>query len=101
MVTVDVANPGELVDWAALLEPHCHQLTALCLQKATILVFDARQLRALLETDDHTCAAVMKGLVRSAAAQLNDTCLELISERSSYFGNTPATSVYARSGGGS
>ncbi len=79
-VTVDVASSGELVTWTPLIEPHVHDLTAICLQRSRVLAIDAGRLRALLR-DDSTSSKIMIGLVRAVVSRLNDTRQLLVSER--------------------
>ncbi len=79
-MTVDVASSGEVVAWAALVEPHVHDLTAVCLQKSRVLAIDASGLRLLLR-DDNTSGKIMRGLVRAVISWLNDTRQLLVSER--------------------
>lgn len=79
-VTVDIASSGEVVAWAPLIEPHLHDLTAICLQRCRVICIDAGRLRGLLK-DVNTSSRVMQGLARAAISRLNDTRQLLVSER--------------------
>jgi CRP-like cAMP-binding protein len=80
-VTVDLAFKGDLVGWAPLVEPHIHNLTAICLQTSRVLAVDANRFRALLREDNPMCSKLMKGLAQDALSRLNDTRHLLVSER--------------------
>lgn len=80
--TVDIATAGELLNWTPLFESRLHDATATCLQKSRVLAIDAGGLRQLLGENNHSCAAIMRAVVRLAMAKLNDTRQVLISERS-------------------
>jgi CRP-like cAMP-binding protein len=80
-VTVDLVSKGDLVGWAPLVEPHIHKLTAICLQRSSVLAVDASRLRALLREDNAMCSKLMKGLAQDALSKLNDTRHLLVSER--------------------
>ncbi|MBI2868340.1 MAG: cyclic nucleotide-binding domain-containing protein [Chloroflexi bacterium] len=80
-VTVDVASVGDIIGWAPLVEPHVHDVRALCLQKSRVLAIDGTRLRQFFRDNNQTYVNVMKGMVRGALLRLNDTRQLLVSER--------------------
>ncbi len=80
-ITVDIVTRNEVLNWSAVVEPHVYTLTAVCLQKSTVLSISAIKLRSLLQDKHHIGYAVMKGMVKVAASRLSDTRQLLVSER--------------------
>ncbi|MBI2852859.1 MAG: cyclic nucleotide-binding domain-containing protein [Chloroflexi bacterium] len=80
-ITVDIIGEKEVFGWSALVEPYVYTLTAVCLQKATVLAIDGDKLRALLQQKADIGYHVLKGLAKVVASRLQDTRQVLISER--------------------
>lgn len=79
--TVDIAQANEVLGWPAIIEPHVHTLTAVCLQKTRALAINGARLRSLLQ-DNHAAGYVMaKALIKVIASHLDDTRRLLVSER--------------------
>lgn len=83
-LTVDTVHKNDVFSWSAIVEPHVHTVTAVCLQKVKALSLSGNKLRWLLEDDPRIGYVVLKGLVQIIASRLNETRHLLISERLLY-----------------
>jgi len=81
-VTVDIASKGELFGWSSMVEPYIYTLSAICLQRATVLVVDASRLSTLLQTDFAMGYEVLSGLMNVVGSRLHDNMQLLVTERS-------------------
>lgn len=81
-VTVDVISKGELFGWSSIVEPNVYTLSAICLQRATVLAIDASKLVSLLQQDCPIGYEVLHGIMGVVAARLRDTMQLLVTERS-------------------
>lgn len=81
-VTVDIVSKGELFGWSSMVEPYSYTLSAICLQRASVLVVDASRLSALLQSDCAMGYEVLSGLMNVVGARLHDNMQLLVTERS-------------------
>ena len=64
-VTVDVIAKGELFGWSGMVEPYSYTLSAICLQRATVLAIDAAKLSSLLRDDCPIAYEVLYGRIEN------------------------------------
>jgi CRP-like cAMP-binding protein len=81
-ITVDVVTRGEVFGWSSIVAPHIYTLSAICLQKTSVVAIDGARLRSLLQEDHHMAYEVLHGLLKVVASRLADTMQLLITERS-------------------
>jgi CRP-like cAMP-binding protein len=55
-------GPGELLGWAALMEPHLYTASACTIESAELIVINGDDLRELCETNQHIGYQVAKGV---------------------------------------
>jgi CRP-like cAMP-binding protein len=63
-------EPGAIFGWSATIEPYRAVSNVLSLTSVTVLAFDAKALRSVMEKDCHVAAGVNKLLVASLAQRL-------------------------------
>lgn len=80
-ITVDVATKGDVFGWSAVVQPHTYTLTAVCLERTTVLAVDGFKLRNLLKDDHRIGHEVLSQLIGVVASRLDETRHLLISER--------------------
>ena len=80
-VTVDIITGGDSMGWSAVVEPYIYTLGALCIDRATVLMFDAVKLRDLMEADCTLGFKVMQRVAKMIANRLNHTRIILVGER--------------------
>ncbi len=80
--TVDIAQANEVLGWSAIIEPHVHTLSAICLRKTSVLAFNGARFRTLLQGNRNASYEIVKGLARVMALRLDDTRRLLVAERS-------------------
>ncbi len=81
-LTVDIVTRGEVIGWAAIIEPYTHSFTTACLQKVKVLSLSGIKLRWLLQDDPKVGYGVLNGMIKVIASKLYDTNYLLASERS-------------------
>ncbi|MDP2719632.1 MAG: cyclic nucleotide-binding domain-containing protein [Dehalococcoidia bacterium] len=80
-VTVDIVGANECLGWAALLEPHTHSITGVCLQKVKVLSISGARLRLLIQDNPRIGSQIFQELVKTITSKLDETRQVLISER--------------------
>ncbi|MDO8567154.1 MAG: cyclic nucleotide-binding domain-containing protein [Dehalococcoidales bacterium] len=80
--TVDIAQANDVLGWSAIIEPHVHTLTAVCLQNTRALAISGAKLRSMLQHDHTTGYTMVSGLARIMMERLNESRRLLVSERS-------------------
>lgn len=86
--TVDLAKKGAAFGWSALVEPYIYTLSATCMEPVSVVLFDAKQLRKLLDSDAGLGYQVMKKMVGLVSSRLAHTRNMLLNERGLY--NVPS-----------
>jgi CRP-like cAMP-binding protein len=81
-ITIDIVGAGQVFGWSAMVHPHLYTLTAVCLQRARVVVISGTKLSQLLDGDPRLGYEVMKGFIKLVASRLDDTRHVLLSERS-------------------
>ncbi|HSK92910.1 MAG TPA: cyclic nucleotide-binding domain-containing protein [Candidatus Angelobacter sp.] len=77
-VTILTVEPGDIVGWSALVPPHRSTSTAVTLEPTTILDFEPRRLRALLEGDCPLAATLYPRLLEAIGRRLSATRNQLL-----------------------
>lgn len=80
-LTIDIAGPGELIGWSALVEPHVYSFTGLCLQKVRALSIRGTELRWLMQDNPKMGYEILQGVIKLVASRLDETRRVLMSER--------------------
>ncbi|MBI2868694.1 MAG: Crp/Fnr family transcriptional regulator [Chloroflexi bacterium] len=80
-ITIDIVSTNEVIGWSALVEPHVHDLSTLCLQQARVLHIDGIELKKLMLHEPKIGYGVMKELIKVIASRLEETTYVLASER--------------------
>lgn len=80
-VTVDVVTKGEEMSWSAFVEPHIFTVSALCMDDSTLLTFESKKLRELINQDVSLGFNVMRGAAKLVARRLHHTRNILVGER--------------------
>lgn len=70
-VTILTVEPGDVVGWSALVPPHRSTSTAVTIEPTTLLVFEARRLRELLEADLPLAATLYPRLMEAIGRRLS------------------------------
>lgn len=81
-VTVDIVSKGEIIGWSSMVEPYVYTLSAVCLQRASVVIVDASRLSALMQSDHTMAYEVLSGLMNVVGSRLHDTMQLLVTERS-------------------
>lgn len=61
-ILIDELGPGEMLGWAAVVEPHVYTASAWTTKRSEVIVVDGSQLRELCETNKHIGYQVAKGI---------------------------------------
>jgi CRP/FNR family transcriptional regulator, cyclic AMP receptor protein len=77
-VTILTVEPGDVVGWSALVPPHRSTSTAVTLDTSTLLVFEPRALRELLERDLALAATIYPRLLEAIGRRLGATRQQLL-----------------------
>jgi CRP/FNR family cyclic AMP-dependent transcriptional regulator len=77
-VTILTVEPGDVVGWSALVPPHRSTSTAVTLETTTLLSFEPRRLRALLERDCPLAATLYPRLLEAIGRRLSATRNQLL-----------------------
>ena len=81
-VTVDMITGGEAMGWSAVVDPYLYTLSALCIDDAETIVFDAVGLRKLMDEDCALGFKIMQAVAKTIANRLTHTRIILVGERS-------------------
>lgn len=81
-VTVDMISSGEAMGWSAVVEPYLYTLSALCIDDAKTIVFNAVGLRKLMDEDSAAGFKIMRAVSKTIANRLTHTRIRLVGERS-------------------
>lgn len=81
-ITVDIIAKNELFGWSGMSEPYIYSLSAICLQRATVLAVNASKMSSVLQDDYAIAYEVLYGLVNVVSVRLHDTTQLLVTERS-------------------
>lgn len=77
-VTILTVEPGDVVGWSALVPPHRSTSTAITIEPTTLLAFEPRRLRALLETDLALAATLYPRIMEAMGRRLSATRHQLL-----------------------
>jgi CRP/FNR family cyclic AMP-dependent transcriptional regulator len=77
-VTILTVEPGDVVGWSSMVPPHRSTSTAVTVEDSRLLVFEARQLRALLESDLALAATLYPRLLEAIGRRLSATRQQLL-----------------------
>ena len=77
-VTILTVEPGDVVGWSSVVPPHRSTSTAVTVEDSRLLVFDARQLRAILAADLALAATLYPRLLEALARRLGATRQQLL-----------------------
>jgi CRP-like cAMP-binding protein len=77
-VTILTVEPGDVVGWSAVVPPHRSTSTAVTVEPTRLLSFDARPLRALLESDLALAATLYPRLLEAIGRRLGATRQQLL-----------------------
>jgi CRP/FNR family transcriptional regulator, cyclic AMP receptor protein len=77
-VTILTVEPGDVVGWSSVVPPHRSTSTAVTVEETRLLVFEARQLRALLESDLALAATLYPRLLEAIGRRLSATRQQLL-----------------------
>ncbi len=78
LVTILTVEPGDVVGWSALVPPHRSTSTAVVVEASTLLVFEARALRSVLERDLALAATLYPRLLEALGRRLSATRQQLL-----------------------
>ena len=76
--TILTVEPGDIVGWSAIVPPHRSTSTAVALEESTLLVFESRRLRALLDADVARAATLYPRLLEALGRRLSATRHQLL-----------------------
>jgi len=71
--TIEVATPGEVFGWSALVKPHTWTLSARCLERAKVIVIKGSDLLDLFEREPHIGYQMTAMVSQIIASRLKDT----------------------------
>ena len=78
VVTVMTVEPGDVVGWSAVVEPHRSTSTLVAREPTTAVLIDGAALRDELAADPATAAPVYRALLEAMARRLTGTRLQLL-----------------------
>lgn len=78
LITILTVEPGDVVGWSALVPPHRSTSTAVAIEPTTLLAFEPRRLRALLETDLPLAATLYPRIMEAIGRRLGATRHQLL-----------------------
>jgi CRP/FNR family cyclic AMP-dependent transcriptional regulator len=76
--TILTVEPGDIVGWSAIVPPHRSTSTAAALEDSTLLVFESRELRTLLDADVALAATLYPRLLEALGRRLSATRNQLL-----------------------
>ena len=71
--TIEVATPGEVFGWSALVKPHTWTLSAKCVERAKVIVIKGSDLLDLFESEPHIGYRMTEMVTQIVASRLKDT----------------------------
>jgi CRP-like cAMP-binding protein len=77
-VTILTVEPGDVVGWSALVPPHRSTSTAVTTEPCTLIVFEPKGLRDLLEADLPLAATLYPRLLEALGRRLSATRHQLL-----------------------
>jgi CRP/FNR family cyclic AMP-dependent transcriptional regulator len=77
-VTILTVEPGDVVGWSALVPPHRSTSTAVTMEASSLIVFEPRPLRELLERDLPLAATLYPRLMEAIGRRLGATRQQLL-----------------------
>jgi CRP/FNR family transcriptional regulator, cyclic AMP receptor protein len=77
-ITILTVEPGDVVGWSAVVPPHRSTSTAVTLEPTTLLSFEPRRLRAILESDCPLAATLYPRLMEAIGRRLSATRHQLL-----------------------
>lgn len=77
-VNILTVEPGDVVGWSALVLPHRSTSTAVTLEPTTLVAFEPRRLRSLLEADCALAATLYPRLLEALGRRLSATRHQLL-----------------------
>jgi CRP/FNR family cyclic AMP-dependent transcriptional regulator len=77
-VTILTVEPGDVLGWSAVVPPHRSTSTAVTIEPTTLLSFEPRRLRALLEADLPLAATLYPRLMEAMGRRLGATRHQLL-----------------------
>jgi CRP-like cAMP-binding protein len=77
-VTILTVEPGDVVGWSALVPPHRSTSTAVTSEPSTLLVFEPKRLREVLESDLALAATLYPRLLEAIGRRLSATRNQLL-----------------------
>jgi CRP-like cAMP-binding protein len=77
-VTILTVEPGDVVGWSALVPPHRATSTAVTIEPSTLIEFEPRRLRELLEHDLALSATLYPRLLEAIGRRLSATRQQLL-----------------------
>lgn len=77
-VRIQTIGPGEVLGWSWLFEPFKWQFTATALERTTVDVFRASELRKLFAADPKLAAALMERIAKALTERLQATRHKLL-----------------------
>lgn len=77
-VTILTVEPGDVVGWSAVVPPHRSTSTAITIEPSTLIAFEPRALRALLERDLPLAATLYPRLMEALGRRLGATRQQLL-----------------------
>jgi CRP-like cAMP-binding protein len=77
-VTILTVEPGDVVGWSALVPPHRSTSTAVTTEPCSLVVFDSKRLRELLEQDLALAATLYPRLLEALGRRLGATRQQLL-----------------------
>lgn len=77
-VTILTVEPGDVVGWSALVPPHRSTSTAVTTEPCSLVVFDPKRLRELLEQDLALAATLYPRLLEALGRRLGATRQQLL-----------------------
>jgi len=74
-------DPGRLLGWSAMVEPHRYRATLTALEPTRVLVFDREVLESRIETDPEFGVALMEQIIWVLGNRLRETRIRLVAQR--------------------
>ncbi|MEO8245802.1 MAG: cyclic nucleotide-binding domain-containing protein [Chloroflexota bacterium] len=77
-MTILTVEPGDVVGWSSVVPPHRSTSTAVTVEETRLLVFEARTLRGLLDSDLALAATLYPRLLEAIGRRLSATRQQLL-----------------------
>jgi CRP/FNR family cyclic AMP-dependent transcriptional regulator len=78
MVTILTVEPGDVVEWSAVVPPYRGTSDAIAIEPVQLLELPGERLRSLLRTDPALSASVYPRILQAVARRLSATRLQLL-----------------------